>query len=303
MEEVQGNLMGMVLKFLAKSIGQASIAPHAHTHREIASLHKTCGDMLRVGLAAENASPASYARRRTVPRFRAVAGCAIQLDQHCIIYFRAKGAFDRISVNAMPVSRELNPISKTGSNVSHENLRGFGPAISEHVGNNQFAVAVQCSPRPDATETALHLFQCQILVFAVNERPYLVALQAPDAGIANVGMMIGRTRATQTLQQPQNSVLPYAQHAAGRIYGVSLCESAYDLSLFLDWQTIHGVTNIRDRLRIRQVQNHLDIRDRLRIDSRCGKEAKKPVCCCARPQGWSYRRSRARKQHDSGGAQ
>jgi hypothetical protein len=171
---------------------------------------------------------------------------------------RPKSIFNGISVNAMPISCELNPIRDPRRYIAHERLRCFGSTIPEHVRHNQFVVAIQRRPRPNASKAALYLFQTQVLILAVNKRPYFIALQPTNAHVADMRVMVSSASAPQIMQKPKNGVFADTQHPASCIDGISLNQGAHDGSLFGYRQSIHNHPNIRYRSRISQDKNALD---------------------------------------------
>jgi len=123
-KEIQGDLMGMVLKFLTESVSQASVTPHPHSHREVATFHERRADVLRVRITTKNASTTTDARCGTIASLRTIARRPVQFDQHRVVNVSAESFLDGISVNTMAVGRKLNPGSDTGSNILHKRLRG-----------------------------------------------------------------------------------------------------------------------------------------------------------------------------------
>lgn len=302
-KEIQGNLMGMILKFLTESVGEASVAAHPHPHREVAAFHETCADVLGIGLATENASATANAGCRTVTRFGTVVRRAVDLNQHRVINLGAERIFDSIGVHTMAISCKLDSIADSRSNVLHESFGGRSTTIPQRVRNDQLGISVDCRPRPNVASTLLHLFQCDVLLLRVDERPYFVTLDSPHAQIANVRMVVGSTGATQVLQQSQYCVLSDSQHPTRRIDGVAFHQCAYDLALFIGRQAIHDAPILRNRSRISQEENALDFRERSRIINPDGKKAEKPVCCSAGAQGRQEGWPRSRSQYDRRGTQ
>jgi len=275
-EEIQGNLMSMVLEFLAESVGQASVPTHAHSHGEVTALHERRADVLRIGLASKNASATADTRCRTVARFRAIPGRSVQFDQHRVINLGAKSILHGIGINTMAVRRQLNAVADSGSNVLHERLSSRSATIPKRVRNDQLGIRIDCRPCPNISRALFHLFQCDILLLRVNERPNLIALHAANPEIADVRMVISSTGAAQVPQQPQHGVFSDTQHSAGCVDGVAFYQCAYDLALFIYGQTVHNVAIIRNRSRIRQEENALDFRDRSRIIKPMARKKKNP---------------------------
>jgi len=268
--------MSMVLKLLAESVRQTGIAPHPHPHRKIAAFHERRTDVFRIGLAAQHPGTASDAGCGAITRFRAVSGGAVQFDQHGVVNLRAESVLHGIGINAMPISCELNPIDDTRSCIAHERLRCFGSKIPERVGHNQFAVAVQCRPRPNAAKATLYLFQGQILILTANKRPYLIALQPTNAHVADMRVMVSSASTPQIVQESENGVFADAQHPARSVDGIAFHQCTHDGSLFGYGQTIHGNSNIRYRSRISQDKNALDFVTAHVYNSSMTKKRKNP---------------------------
>src|ERR1019366_9324913 len=120
MKEIQSNLMRVVLKFLTESVRQPRESAHSHPHRKIAAFHKRRADMFGIRIAAKYASATANAGCRAVARFRAVARCAVNLDEHRVVNVRSEGVLDSVGINAMAVRGQLNPVADPARNVLHE---------------------------------------------------------------------------------------------------------------------------------------------------------------------------------------
>src|SRR6266567_5494802 len=103
MKKVQRNLVPMILNFLAVAVREPRKTAHPHSHRKVLPLYVARRDVLRVRLAAQHSSAATDASGWAVARFRIVIRRAVDFHQHRVIYFRAEGIFNRVSIHAMTV--------------------------------------------------------------------------------------------------------------------------------------------------------------------------------------------------------
>jgi hypothetical protein len=276
MEEIQGDLMGMILEFLTESVGQASIPTHSHPHREVAALHERCADVLGVRLATQNASATSDARCRAVTRLRAISRRSVELDQHRIVDVSSECVFDGVRIDAVSVRRQLNPVPDARGSVLHKCLGSRSAAISEGIRDNQLCIRTDGRPRPNIASALLHLFKRDVFLLRINERPHFVTLDSPHPQIADVPMVVSGTGTSQVLQQSQHRVLSNSEHTARCIDGVAFHQCAYDLGLFIGREAIHDALILRNRSRISQGENALDFRDRSRIITPMAKKRKNP---------------------------
>ncbi len=275
-KEIERNLMCVVLKLLAESIRQPSVAPHPHPHRKIAALHEGCADVLRIRRAAEYASATPNACRRAVARLRAVARRSIQFNQHRVVNIGTKGIFHGIGINAVPIRGQLNPGTDSGRDILHESVCRSCSSISERIGHDQFGIRVNCGPSPHIARALLHLLKCDVLLLSVDERPNLVTLDATHAKVADMGLMISSADTSQIVQESQHGMFADAKHPAGRIDGVSLDQCTHDLTSLAYRKLIHDHSNIRYRSRISQEQNVLDFVTAHVYDNGMAKKRKNP---------------------------
>ena len=154
--EVQRNSVAEVFHLFGKSIGQPGEPPHAHAHGEVLALDKARRDVLFVGIAADSAfdGPAALASA-VAALLLGAAGSAVELHQHGVVNFLAKGAIDRGQVAFVPVRSQLDAVSQSLRHVVHE--RHSGPYVGSICIVRWIAKAIRsiCCSEPSAIEPPL----------------------------------------------------------------------------------------------------------------------------------------------------
>ena len=238
--EIEGNHVLMVFKLLGESIGQASEASHLHSHSKILSLHKASGDMPRIGLADDWRGHCSDALRTAVPSLALCSIIPVELDKHCIIYFRTESTLDRIQVNAVTVGGQLNPMGQTGSQVGDEVVGAMRRPSTYQPAGDEFRVRTERRPRPhiSISRLATKLFR-QVLFFRVAKRPDFIALDSLTRQVAKGLVLIFQARLTSIGQELDYGVLCHASHTNCGPNRVPLYKARYCLGATFFVQAVH----------------------------------------------------------------
>ena len=184
-----------MLYFLREGIGQPRESAHAHTHRQIAALDKRRGNVFVVWFADDPALARSAAFRRAVAAFITLAlRCAVELDQHSVIYVPAEGVLDGNDVRLMTVSGQLDPVRQATGEVVNKAVGRLLVAAINTVSRDQFGVGAKCGPGiyvPEPERAAI--LGRDVLFLCIAEGPNLIALDALALEVGKCAVLVNST--------------------------------------------------------------------------------------------------------------
>lgn len=146
---MERNCAFQVLKLFAESIRQSRESPHRHSHCEVLPLDVARGNVVVVGITADNRFARPHADGGTVTCFWRFVHRAVNLLQHRIINLGTEGIFNRVKVCAMAVCCKLNAVRKTLLQVVHEVICTARVAVSDEPAGNELRIGVKGNPRPN----------------------------------------------------------------------------------------------------------------------------------------------------------
>jgi hypothetical protein len=144
----------------------------------------------------------------------------------------------------------LHAIRQAAFQVGYKLCGAAGIAGTNKPARDQLGLGVDGNPHPGIANYALfgHFFR-DVLLFASDETPDLVALQPLAAQVAEHAVLVSVACFADTHKQARHGSLLAAQHAAGGADRIAFNQSGEDLGAFVDAQAVHEYI-IRDRSRI-----------------------------------------------------
>lgn len=155
--EMQGYGMAQVLDLFAEGIGEPRKAAHAHPHGQVLALDVGRGNRPLGRVADDLGSLDTAAFRRAVPRRAfALAGVAVELDQHAVVDVLTESIGDRDEIGTKAVSRKLNAISEAAAKILHEPARSMLIVAVNAIANHQLGIGINRGPGPNITNPERH---------------------------------------------------------------------------------------------------------------------------------------------------
>lgn len=151
----------------------------------------------------------------------------------------AKGVLNSRQVSAVAVRRELNAIGETGFQVVHEVPRCTGIAGANVPAGNQLRVRVNGGPSPNVTPAFARVIVAEVLLFAANEGPNLIALDALAREVAESAVLILGAHAAQISQELHDRRAMDASHARHGTQGVAFNQGGNDAGAFFGGELVH----------------------------------------------------------------
>lgn len=122
--------------------------------------------------------------------------------------------------------------------------------------------------RPTVTSVSVHLFFRDVLLLRINKDPNFVALDATDAQVTDVLLVVFRAGAAKLFQEFQNGMLRNS-HAAGRIDRHAFGESCYHSTSFGRAEHVYDVIRRSHYVMSTEVSDQAASRDlKFLVDSR-----------------------------------
>ena len=228
----QSDGMAKVVNLLAESVGQSSETAHAHSHCQVGALYKASRNMLWIRTPLNRYGLRSKANGGAIPCF-SLKSIAVNLYQRCVVDLRPKRAFDRIQIDSVTVSGELDTASKAIRQILHKVIGSRSVSVADEVANQEFRVSINCRPRPHITITKLAALGLRhVLFLSIAELPDFIALDAARSHIAHRAVMIIGACLTDLFKQSDNRSLGYTCKPTCSPDGVSFNQSIHNANLF-----------------------------------------------------------------------
>src|SRR5579872_4929414 len=192
--------VGMIINLLRKRIGQASETAYVHPHSEVLTLYVAGTHVLGIR------PPAHFFHLTTDAGSGRIASLilkrsTVNLLQLRVLHIGTECFLYGFQICFVAVSGDLDPATDTTSRIPHKIHCPVCAASADQVTDNQLCVGINSDPRPNVTPTDFFLFGANIFCFCADVCPYLIALKATHANVANMAVMVGHTRAAKVNEQ------------------------------------------------------------------------------------------------------
>src|SRR2546428_6652205 len=176
---VKGNRRRVVLQLLTERIRQPRESAHVHTHREILPLNEARGDVVAVGIAANDLRFNSDALWRAVARVGVKRRFSINLDQHRVVHIGTESILNRNQISPVAVGRDLYAMAKPSSQVVNELNGAVRIALANQPRRDNLRIGVDGNPSPHIAPSLGFLFGRRNLFFRTTKRPNFINLNSP----------------------------------------------------------------------------------------------------------------------------
>ena len=144
-------------------------------------------------------------------------------------------------IDFMPVCGQLNAVSKPVSHILHKELSWLCIAHPEVPAEHELRSSVHRCPCPYIALAKLPIFFLRdVLFFAGNELPNLIALYNLGLQVAECLILIQRASLTEDNEEICNGVLCYSSDPDGSANGITFNKTAYNCNALFDAQLIHA---------------------------------------------------------------
>ena len=237
----QRERVNMVVELLREGIGQSGEPTHIHSHVQILPLNVACAYVLRIGVANNGLLLATDASSRAVSplTFRVVS---VDFNQLGVINAIAERICDSGQVHLVPVSGQLDAISKPGLHVLQERRSGSRIAVSGQPADDKLTLRFNRREGPNvASITAIlkHL-RLDVLLLGIAKAPNLIDLNALARQVAKNAILILGARRANLGEKTKDRPFRYARHAGRGANGATFDQSRDNRCFLRKWQPIHG---------------------------------------------------------------
>ena len=223
-EEDRGHVL-MVFDLLRKSISQAGVPADSHANSQIRPLDVAGADVIAMWRSADCPLLNPDALCGTIAG-RAWDRGAVDFDEHGIVDVRAESVVDCVQVSPCPSVVSCTRLDSRPA-TSFINSAAYPPSRApDHPRHHKFRVGINRGPGPHIAETQHALqFGLHILLFALAESPYLIALDSAGRKVSHFAIVECLARLAKIGQQFEDRGLADARHADGAVDAVALDQS------------------------------------------------------------------------------
>ncbi len=241
MHEVESNRVLVIFDLLGKGVRKAGESANTHTHRAILAFHKAGGDVRVCGFARNLRFACTHALSGTVARFWAFAErLAVNLHKLRVVDLAAESVFHGHEVGSMTVRGQLNAGGEPASKVMHE-VAGRGCiALADVPARNQFGIAIDGRPSPNASSPLGFHLRRAIFVLGIAKSPNFVTLETFARQVTKHFILIARTRVSSINQHFNDGVNGRAGQTRSGAKAIALTEAVEDLRPPVNLKLVHN---------------------------------------------------------------
>src|SRR5882672_8494624 len=186
--EINRNSGNMIVDFFRESIGEASETAHPHPHGKILWFYIIVDYMVRIRVTADDLHIGADAPCGRISRFWFL-GSAVYFLQLRVVNIHAESTFNRVDINAMAISCDLNATTDATSAILHKIVSPSRIASTYEIANAEFCISINRCPRPSVAPAFGFLFGAGVFRLGSDKAPNFISLKATDAKAADVGIM------------------------------------------------------------------------------------------------------------------
>src|SRR5271165_7453502 len=113
----------------------------------------------------------------------------------------------------MRICSDLRTANNAICSIAHEVVGRIFSSVADVIRDAQFRVRINRRPSPNVAPPGFLLLWRHVLLLRANEFPDFVTLQASNAEIANVAVMVSSASVSQVHEKPSHCVLRNTSHA------------------------------------------------------------------------------------------
>lgn len=236
----QRNHVDVVVDLLAEGVREASKAAHVHSHVQVLPFYIAGRDVSLIGIATDSDTFGAKTLRRAVTALR-FGSVAVNFHQLSKVYSRSESIGHGSQVHLVAIGSQLDAVCEPAFNVPKEFRCTPGVPRSYEPTDNQLGLSINRSEGPYVTADSVtfDLLDCHVLVFATNEGPDFVNLDAACFDVADRNVLVVGARLANFLQQAENGAFGNASHAGSRANGATLNQCRDDRDPLVHAQLVH----------------------------------------------------------------
>ncbi len=151
--EMQGDRRLQVFQLLAESVRETSKTAHGHMHRQILTFHKTCRNILLVGVSGHHdLLLANHARGRVATGTNWL--CIVKFNRLPVIDICTKCPFNGIHIGPERIRRNLHPVCEALGKITHERYSAVAGTLADQICWNQLGIGVDGNKGPLIANTS-----------------------------------------------------------------------------------------------------------------------------------------------------